>query len=88
MFDVHWLFSDGYVICCGCCVQVDRATLEKNMQELGLDMTDKDDVRNPLVHLAVDVKCMLNLCVFVILKNSTDTSDQILILRNFFLSFI
>lgn len=26
-------------------MQVDRATLEKEMADLGLDMTDKDDVR-------------------------------------------
>lgn len=40
--------SDGYVICSDYCVQVDRAVMEKGMEELGLDMTDKDDVRNPL----------------------------------------
>lgn len=32
---------------CVCVFQVERKTLEKEMGELGLDMSDKDSVSNP-----------------------------------------
>lgn len=36
---------------CGLCLQVERATLEKEMSGLGLDMNNKDDVRTSLLSL-------------------------------------
>lgn len=40
-------------------MQVDRGALEKEMEERGLDMTDKDDVRNIFACLNVIFKMLI-----------------------------